>query len=346
MKKERNSSIATCFWIILVVLFILGIITHILGINTIIFPEEDSHSQISSTISQNVDSNFTPNESTTPQESTPSQNESEDIESTFPTEESTSAVENESEEIPQESNPEETTQPQESKPAVDITDEPPIETVPEETHTGTIYLTFDDGPSLSITPQILDILKSNNIQATFFIVDYACGSEREELVIRAFNEGHTIALHGTSHQYSEIYSSLDALINNFETLQEKVFTSTGYRSYIIRFPGGSSNTVSKKYCTGIMTDAVEYFSTTDFVYFDWNVDSQDAGGAYSKEEIFENVTSMIKPNRSNIVLMHDSGNKKYTVEALQDIIDWGIAEGYEFKAITQETPQVTHRIAN
>lgn len=346
MKKRRNSSIATCFWIILVLLFILGLITHILGITNITFPEEDSQSQISSTISQNVDSNFTPDESTTQQESTTNKNELENTEIISQPEESTSTAENETEKIPQETNPEETTSLQESKPAVDTTDEPPIETVPEETHSGTIYLTFDDGPSLSITPQILDILKSNNISATFFIVDYECGSEREELVKRAFNEGHTIALHGTSHQYSEIYSSLEALINNFETLQEKVFTSTGYRSYIIRFPGGSSNTVSKRYCTGIMTDAVEYFSTTDFVYFDWNVDSQDAGGAYSKEEIFENVTSTIKPNRSNIVLMHDSGSKKFTVEALQNIINWGIAEGYEFKAITQETPQVTHRIAN
>ncbi len=310
-----------------------------------IFPEEDSHSQLSSTTSQDVDSSNTTNESTN-QEHTSIPNESEKIESTSQPEESNPPVGNEIEKEPQFTTPEETTQPQETIPTIENTDEPPIESTPVETNTGIIYLTFDDGPSLSITPQILDILKSNNILATFFIVDYEYGSEKEELVKRAFEEGHTIALHGTSHQYSEIYSSLDALINNFETLQEKVFTSTSYRSYIIRFPGGSSNTVSKRYCTGIMTEAVKYFSTTDFVYFDWNVDSQDAGGAYSKKEVFENVTSAIKPNRSNIVLMHDSNGKKYTIEALQDIINWGIAEGYEFKAITSETPQVTHSIAN
>ena len=208
-----------------------------------------------------------------------------------------------------------------------------------------IYLTFDDGPSRN-TAQVLDILKENNIKATFFIVDYQVGSEREALIVRAFNEGHTIGLHGTSHTYSKIYSSLEALIENFETLQEKVYNSTGYQSNIIRFPGGSSNTVSKNYCEGIMTKAVEYFSSTDFVYFDWNVDSQDAGGTTTPDGVFENVTSCIKPDRNNIVLMHDSGSKSHTLEALQAIIDWAISEGYEFKSITEETPQITHRIAN
>ena len=339
MKKKRNSNTASCFWIILVILLILGIITHLSSTNIITFPEEDSHSHISITTSQDVNSNTLPTEST--QENTSFETESKQIDSTYQSEESATTEKTESEK-----NSEETSKPQEQQPSVGTTEEPSIETDSIISNTGTIYLTFDDGPSLSITPQILDILKSNNISATFFIIDYEYGSEREELVKRAFNEGHTIALHGTSHEYSKIYSSLDALIDNFETLQEKVFTTIGHHSYIIRFPGGSSNTVSKKYCTGIITDAVEYFSTTDFVYYDWNVDSLDAGGAYSKEEIFENVTSKIKPNRSNIVLMHDSSNKKYTAEALQDIINWGIAEGYEFKAITSETPQVTHRIAN
>ena len=344
---KRNSGIATCFWVILILLFILGIITHILGINIPIYPEEDTHSHISSTTtSQDVISNVTTNDFVT-QESTSVTTPDKDIESntqSVPTVETEKQQETEQETLVTE--PEETIQVPETETTVDNTDEPTIENIPTQTSTGTIYLTFDDGPSLSITPQILDILKSNNIKATFFIIDYEFGSEREELVKRAFNEGHTIALHGTSHQYSEIYSSLEALISNFETLQEKVFTSTGYRSYIIRFPGGSSNTVSKKYSAGIMTKAVEYFSTTDFVYFDWNVDSQDAGGAFSTKEIFENVTSMIKPNRNNIILMNDSNGKTYTVEALQSIIDWAIAEGYEFKAITQETPQVTHRVAN
>lgn len=356
MKKGRNSSIATLFWVVLVLLFILGLIIHVLGIIPITFPEEDSHSQTTSTHSQDVTSNSVHTENIIPEDTSMESSNQSETQSTQPScsgeETSETTSQPETSEPIVDTQPEETLKdpiPEETESTVETTDEPIIETVPsetEKTNNGTIYLTFDDGPSLSITPQILDILKSNNIPATFFIIDYEYGSKREELVKRAFNEGHTIALHGTSHTYSEIYTSLDALVNNFETLQEKVFVSTGYRSYIIRFPGGSSNTVSKNYCTGIMTEAVEYFSTTDFVYFDWNVDSLDAGGAHSKEDVFKNVTSSIKNGRNNIVLMHDSGSKKYTAEALQEIIDWALAEGYEFKAITPETPQVTHRIAN
>ncbi|MBQ7409959.1 MAG: polysaccharide deacetylase family protein [Clostridia bacterium] len=246
---------------------------------------------------------------------------------------STEATENT---VPSESEPPETTVPSETESQAEI----PVEPI------GAVYLTFDDGPSTQITNQILDILKEKNVKATFFIIDYPFDSEKEAIVIREFEEGHTVALHGTSHDYSKIYTSLDALIENFTTLQEKVKASTGYTSTVIRFPGGSSNTVSKKYCTGIMTEAVEYFSNSEFVYFDWNVDSRDAGGAKSSEEVFENVTSSLKPGRNNIVLMHDSTGKQYTLDALEAIIDFCISEGYEFKAITDETPQVTHNVSN
>lgn len=325
MKQKRNSSTATLFWATIILLTILGLILSILGVNPTLFPEEDpSHSTSAPPISTDVlaDSETQVNPETSQSQETTSPSENPSVS--------------------------ETLEPTESETEFDPKDEIETPVIPEEVTkvTGTIYLTFDDGPSLNITPQILDVLKENNIKATFFIVDYQVGSEREALIVRAFNEGHTIGLHGTSHTYSKIYSSLEALIENFETLQEKVYNSTGYQSNIIRFPGGSSNTVSKNYCEGIMTNAVEYFSSTDFVYFDWNVDSQDAGGTTTPDGVFENVTSSIKPSRNNIVLMHDSGSKSHTLEALQSIIDWAISEGYEFKSITEETPQITHRIAN
>ncbi len=325
MKQKRNSAATTLFWAIIILLTILGLILTILGVNPTLFPEEDSSHSTSA-----------------PHTSTDVLADSE------------TQVDSESSQMPETTTPSEKTsvsetlKPTESETELETKDEPESTVIPEEIPkvTGTIYLTFDDGPSLKITPQILDVLKENNIKATFFVVDYQVGSERESLIVRAFNEGHTIGLHGTSHTYSKIYSSLEALIENFETLQEKVYNSTGYRSNIIRFPGGSSNTVSKNYCEGIMTKAVEYFSSTDFIYFDWNVDSQDAGGTTTANGVFENVTSSVKPGRDNIVLMHDSGSKSHTLEALQSIIDWAISEGYEFKPITEDTMQVTHRIAN
>lgn len=240
---------------------------------------------------------------------------------------------------------EETTQNSDTSPSEPTETTTPQQTTPKEPK-GTIYLTFDDGPSTKITPHILDILKEKNVKATFFVVGYSYGSEKEKLIIREFQEGHTVALHGVSHEYSKIYSSLEALIQNFTALQEKVKNSTGYTPTIIRFPGGSSNTVSKHYCDGIMSDAVKYFSDSEFVYFDWNIDSQDAGGAKSSQEVYENVIRTLKPGKNNVVLMHDSSSKQYTLDALEAIIDFCIAEGYEFKAITSDTPQIVHKVSN
>ena len=116
---------------------------------------------------------------------------------------------------------------------------------------GVVYLTFDDGPSSSITPYILDILKAKNVKATFFILNY--DEIGEELVKREFNEGHTVAIHGYSHKYADIYRSVETYMENITKLQDKIRESIGYNSTITRFPGGSSNTISKKYSEGIMT---------------------------------------------------------------------------------------------
>ena len=99
---------------------------------------------------------------------------------------------------------------------------------------GVIYLTFDDGPSANITPKILDILKENNIKASFFLVNYS--DSNEKLVQREVNEGHTVGIHGYSHEYSKIYRSKDSYLKNIYTLQEKIKKSTGnttmYKKYI------------------------------------------------------------------------------------------------------------------
>lgn len=211
-------------------------------------------------------------------------------------------------------------------------------------YVGTICLTFDDGPSVEITNQILDILQEKNVKATFFILDY--DDEKLNIINREIEDGHTVGLHGYSHDYSIIYSSLDSTTSNFVTLQEKLYADTGYYSNFIRFPGGSSNTVSKNYCTGIMTEATQAVTEMGFVYFDWNVDSQDAGGAQSAEEVYNNVTSTLVEGRTNVVLMHDASNKIYTLEALSSIIDYGLEHGFEFKAISLDTKVVHHNVNN
>lgn len=208
---------------------------------------------------------------------------------------------------------------------------------------GVIYLTFDDGPTTSITPKILDILKAKNVKATFFILNY--DSNEEKLVKREINEGHTVGIHGYSHDYKQIYKSVDAYMNNITKLQEKIKKSTGYNATITRFPGGSSNTVSL-YNPGIMTILSKEVVSRGYKYFDWNVSSGDAGGAKTSQDVYKNVISGLRKDRANVVLMHDfSGNTK-TVNALKDIIEYGLENGYTFSNITESTPMVTHNVNN
>ena len=214
----------------------------------------------------------------------------------------------------------------------------------EENATGVIYLTFDDGPTSDSTPQILDILKNRNIKATFFVLHY---DENHEIFIkREKEEGHTVALHGYSHTYSEIYTSADAALENFRKIKEQVYQTTGTESKIIRFPGGSSNVVSRKYCEGVMTELTNRVVEEGYRYFDWNVDSDDAGHAKTSEDIFHNVTTEMKPGRNNVVLMHDFAGNHKTIDALDRIITWGLEQGYVFRNITEETPMVKHGVNN
>lgn len=214
----------------------------------------------------------------------------------------------------------------------------------EENAKGIIYLTFDDGPSLDTTPKILEILERKNVKATFFVLHYS--DKNAELVKKEVEKKHTIALHGYTHTYSEVYSSADTCIENFRKIQEQVFQTTGIKSNIIRFPGGSSNTVSRKYCQGVMTELSNRVLEEGFKYFDWNVDSDDASHAKNSEDIYNNVTSKIKESRSNVVLMHDFAGNEKTVNALERIIDYGIENGYVFRKITDETPMVRHSVNN
>lgn len=209
---------------------------------------------------------------------------------------------------------------------------------------GVIYLTFDDGPSSNITPRILDILKEKNVKATFFILNY--NGVGESLVKREFNEGHTVAIHGYSHDYATIYQSEDAYMQNLKKLQDKIKATTGYTATITRFPGGSSNTISKNYNQGIMTRLCRLVREQGYKYFDWNVSSGDAGGAKNANQVYNNVISGLSKSKTNVVLMHDFSSNSKVLEALPRIIDYGLANGYSFERITESTPMVTHKPNN
>lgn len=215
-----------------------------------------------------------------------------------------------------------------------------VKVKPDDTSGSVIYLTFDDGPSNSITSKLLDILKEEDVKATFFVIS-GC-SNFNSLVRREYNEGHTVALHSYTHKYDSIYHSVDAYYNDLNKIRNQVYAVTGEYSNIIRFPGGSSNTISKRYSVGIMSTLVNSVLDNGYHYFDWNISSGDAGGVSSSEEVYNNVINGLKYNRSNVVLMHDFENNYYTLNAIRDIIRYGKENGYTFLPITMNTKEVHH----
>lgn len=203
-----------------------------------------------------------------------------------------------------------------------------------------IYLTFDDGPSI-YTNEILDILDEYNIKATFFVV---CSKDLSEYSKKYIEKDHTIGLHSCSHKYSNIYSSEDEYFNDLNKLSSIIEESSGYKSKYVRLPGGSSNTVSK-FNKGIITRISNILKNQGYKYYDWNIDSNDAGGANS-EQIYSNVIGALENNDRDIsmVLMHDT--KVSTKDALENIIKKALEMGYTFGNINDYTKEVHHYINN
>ena len=203
-----------------------------------------------------------------------------------------------------------------------------------------IYLTFDDGPG-PYTAKLLDILKKYDVKVTFFVT----GAGDDALIAREYNEGHTVGLHTYTHDYAYVYSSLDNFFTDLYEIQARVKNITGQTSMLTRFPGGSSNLISARYDggIGIMSRLSEELPARGFTYFDWNISSGDAGGATTSSEVYQNVINALSPNYS-VVLQHDI--KDFSVDAVEDIIKYGKANGYTFKKLDAGSFTAHHGINN
>jgi peptidoglycan/xylan/chitin deacetylase (PgdA/CDA1 family) len=199
-----------------------------------------------------------------------------------------------------------------------------------------IYLTFDDGPS-DKTDEILDILAEYHVKATFFVI----GKEDEEsvrLYKRIVEEGHTLAMHSYTHDYSSLYASLGSFKDEITKQRQLIYDITGYMPQFFRFPGGSSNKVSNT----DMGDMIKYLNGIGMKYFDWNVSSQDATNSksYTTQTLMDNIMNDISKYHTAVVLLHDG--KETTVESLPKLLKQLQKRDADILPITDDTPLVQH----
>ena len=200
------------------------------------------------------------------------------------------------------------------------------------------YLTFDDGPSSHLTPKILDILKAENIKASFFVigkyVDIYPG-----IVKRAYEEGHFIANHSYSHNNNSLYKNSEVFINEIKKTDLAIGNAIGinnYSSHIFRFPNGYSSSIHKKKKKKV----VNSLQDINYAYVDWNCLNNDSMKKYSNTDLLNNLKDTCKNKTGLIILMHDSGDVNDTSLVLKDSISYLKSEGYKFenfyKIINQE----------
>ena len=194
-----------------------------------------------------------------------------------------------------------------------------------------VFLTFDDGPSALITPLILDVLKQENVKATFFVLGNNVRLN-PDLVKREFEEGHYIANHGYTHRYSQVYASPEATLAEYNYTEQAIRDALGnqnYRSNLFRFPGGSNG----GFYHDMKQQAKTLLRENGIVYLDWNSLSEDAAGTYTREQLLENVKNTMGEKQSVVILMHDTSDKVLTYEMLPDLIHYLKEQGYSFKNI-------------
>ena len=203
-----------------------------------------------------------------------------------------------------------------------------------------VCLTFDDGPSKT-TPDVLAALNTAGVHGTFFVVATGYNEKYLPLLTQAAAAGHQIALHSASHEYSDIYQSSDAYWEDIALLKERIAPYVDVESIrYLRFPGGSTNTVSRRYGgKGLMKQLKAEVEQKGLQWVDWNVCAEDAvGGHPSADTIYRNVVRETGQQTNCIVLMHDSASTRTTAEALPDIIQWYTDNGYTFLTVAEALP--------
>lgn len=204
-----------------------------------------------------------------------------------------------------------------------------------------VYLTFDDGPGI-YTDQLLKILKKHKVKVTFFVT--ANYKNNWDCLAKEAKAGHAIGVHSYTHNYSKIYKSEKAYWADFEDMEDLIEKETGHRTVIFRFPGGSSNSVSKKYNEGIMSKLTKTADEKGYVYFDWNVLSGDAGDTKDSEQIYKNIVNGCANHTHSVVLCHDIHD--FTVNAMDKTITKLLKDGYVLLPLDRNSPTCHQKVNN
>lgn len=202
------------------------------------------------------------------------------------------------------------------------------------------YLTFDDGPS-NHTEKILNILDENNVHATFFVNGKPELTKEYKAIVK---QGSILANHTYSHDYKTVYSSPENFKKDIEKLDKFLENLTGEKpSHVIRYPGGSNNTISHSYGgPDIMKRVLPYMKKAGYKHFDWTVDSRDAEKfRQDKDVIINSVLTQSKSTKNAVILMHDLNPKTTTVEALPTVIKGLKEQGFKFDVLSKDSPDAS-----
>jgi peptidoglycan/xylan/chitin deacetylase (PgdA/CDA1 family) len=189
------------------------------------------------------------------------------------------------------------------------------------------FLTFDDGPSESVTLEILDTLADYDIKATFFVLGSMC--DKNGSVLKEINEeGHSIGIHSYSHKLSELLQSDESFINEIKMTEDALTKHLGenFKTRLFRFPGGSFESNKRQY--------FDVLNELGYVSVDWNALTGDTEYVNPTPEMLLDRLKATTVNKNNIVvLMHDFENKRVSAKVLPEVIEYLKSEGYEFAVL-------------
>lgn len=204
-----------------------------------------------------------------------------------------------------------------------------------------IYLTFDDGPG-EYTERLLEILDRYNVHATFFVT--GAFPAYADMIRKEYEAGHSVGVHTYTHDFAQIYADKKAFWADIEKIEKVVEEQTGHRTNLMRFAGGSSNTLSAMYTQGIMKELTKEAEKKGYHYFDWNVSSGDGSNDCTGQDVIENIINNVPDNDYSVVLCHDT--KEFTVNNIEYVIAWALENGYTFLPLNETSTTAHHAVLN